>query len=95
MQKILPSAAAGKQSAARISRSSDLSDREREVFQLLGCGYGPSQTAEELQVSVKTVEGYLARLKKKLRIGDARTLRQYAIQQGRSARKPWPIKLCL
>jgi two-component system response regulator NreC len=65
-----------------------LSQREREVFQLLGCGYGPSQTAEELQVSVKTVEGYLARIKKKLHIGDARTLRQHAIQQGRPARNP-------
>jgi len=71
-----------------------LSKREGEVFQLLGCGYGPSQTAEELQVSVKTVEGYLARIKKKLRIGDARTLRQYAIQQGRSARAPKPINVC-
>ncbi len=72
-----------------------LSQREEEVFQLLGCGYGPSQTAAELQVSVKTVEGYLARIKKKLSIGDARTLRQYAIQQGRFAGKPRPISVSL
>ena len=77
-----------------IARSS-LSKREGEVFQLLGCGYGPSQTAEELNLSVKTVEGYLARIKKKLSIDDARTLRQYAIQQGRSATKPGPIDVCL
>ena len=70
-----------------IARSS-LSEREAQVFQLLGCGYGPSQTAEELQVSVKTVEGYLGRIKKKLHIGDARTLRQFAIQQGRATSKP-------
>ena len=72
-----------------------LSKREGEVFQLLGCGYGPSQTAEELQVSVKTVEGYLDRIKKKLHINDARTLRQYAIQQGRSPRRLRPTNAFL
>jgi DNA-binding NarL/FixJ family response regulator len=74
---------------------SSLSKREGEVFQLLGCGYGPSQTAQELQLSVKTVEGYLERIKKKLGIGDSRTLRQYAIQQGRVAKGPGPINVCL
>ena len=83
MQKVARSRGDG----VTTARSS-LSKREGEVFQLLGCGYGPSQTAEELHVSVKTVEGYLDRIKKKLHIGDARTLRQYAIQQGRSAKGP-------
>jgi DNA-binding NarL/FixJ family response regulator len=88
-------AATSGSTAATTARFASLSHREGEVFQLLGCGYGPSQTAEQLQVSVKTVEGYLARIKKKLSIGDARTLRQYAIQQGRSTRKPRPINGCL
>jgi DNA-binding NarL/FixJ family response regulator len=70
-----------------------LSKREGEVFQLLGCGYGPTQTAEELHLSIKTVEGYLGRIKKKLHIADARTLRQYAIQRGRSTRKLQPLHL--
>ena len=87
--------AAMKGSTAATLARSGLSKREGEVFQLLGSGYGPSQTAQELQVSVKTVEGYLARIKKKLSIGDARTLRQYAIQHGRSARRPRPISVCL
>ncbi len=87
MQKALQKAAISGSTAATVAPFTGLSQREREIFQLLGCGYGPSQTAEELQVSVKTVEGYLARIKKKLRIGDARTLRQYAIQQGRFATK--------
>ncbi len=95
MQKVLQKAAIRESTAATTVRFASLSQREGEVFQLLGCGYGPSQTAEELQVSVKTVEGYLARIKKKLSIGDARTLRLYAIQQGRSARKPRPINGCL
>ncbi len=75
MQKVLQKAAIRESTAATTVRFTSLSQREGEVFQLLGCGYGPSQTAEELQVSVKTVEGYLARIKKKLSIGDARTLR--------------------
>jgi DNA-binding NarL/FixJ family response regulator len=95
MQKVLQKAAISGSTDATTARSTRLSDREGEVFQLLGCGYGPSQTAEELQLSVKTVEGYLGRIKKKLHIADARTLRQYAIQQGRSARKRWPINMCL
>jgi DNA-binding NarL/FixJ family response regulator len=95
MQKVLQKAAIRESTAATTVRFARLSQREGEVFQLLGCGYGPSQTAEELQVSVKTVEGYLARIKRKLSIGDARTLRLYAIQQGRSARKPRPINGCL
>ena len=90
MQRVVRSKSAG----LTVVRSS-LSKREGEVFQLLGCGYGPSQTADELHVSVKTVEGYLDRIKKKLHIGDARTLRQYAIQQGRSARAPTPIDMSL
>jgi DNA-binding NarL/FixJ family response regulator len=57
-----------------------LSDRELEVFQLLGSGYGPSQIADELHLSVKTVEGYKARIKEKLLLKDARELVQQAIQ---------------
>ena len=94
MQNILQKAAAKRNNAASSDRPR-LSKREGEVFQLLGCGYGPSQTAEELRVSVKTVEGYLDRIKKKLQIGDARTLRQYAIQQGRSVGKPSRAEICL
>ncbi|HVM60902.1 MAG TPA: helix-turn-helix transcriptional regulator [Verrucomicrobiae bacterium] len=94
MQNILRKAAVKSHRATTSDRPS-LSKREGEVFQLLGCGYGPSQTAEELRVSVKTVEGYLDRIKKKLHIGDARTLRQYAIQQGRSMRKPPGVGICL
>jgi DNA-binding NarL/FixJ family response regulator len=56
-----------------------LSDRELVVFQLFGNGYGPSQIADELKLSVKTVEGYTARIKEKLLLKDARQLVQQAI----------------
>jgi DNA-binding NarL/FixJ family response regulator len=43
-----------------------LSDRELEVFQLLGRGYSTRQIAEELHVSFKTVQAFCARIKEKL-----------------------------
>jgi len=57
-----------------------LSDRELEVFNLLGKGFGTSQIAEKLKLSIKTVETYRAHLKEKLALTDASELRQYAIQ---------------
>lgn len=95
MQTVLRKTASSGSPAAAMARFAGLSRREAEVFRLLGCEYGPSQTAEVLQVSIKTVEGYLARIKKKLGIGDARALRQYAIQQGRSGGNPRPINVSL
>jgi DNA-binding NarL/FixJ family response regulator len=66
--------------AAVSSPLDKLSDRELEVYRLLGAGYGPSQIAAELQVSVKCVEVYMARLREKLSLKDARELHQHAIQ---------------
>src|SRR3954451_20826809 len=42
-----------------------LSDREREIFRLLGQGRTPSQIAEDLRLSLKTVQAYCARAKEK------------------------------
>jgi DNA-binding NarL/FixJ family response regulator len=57
-----------------------LSDRELEVFRLIGDGHGTRQIAEELHVSVKTVESYQAHIKEKLSLRSARELVQHAIQ---------------
>jgi DNA-binding NarL/FixJ family response regulator len=56
-----------------------LTDRELQVFQLIGGGMGTRQIAEELRVGVKTVESYRARIKEKLRFADANELLQQAI----------------
>ncbi len=80
--RILKEASAGHSLAAGLSVD-NLSDRELVVFQLLGTGYGPSQIADELHLSVKTVEGYMARIKEKLLLKDARQLLQQAIQWNR------------
>jgi DNA-binding NarL/FixJ family response regulator len=64
----------------RHSSIADLSDRELEVFRLIGEGHGTRQIAEELHLSVKTVESYQAHIKEKLSLRSARQLMQHAIQ---------------
>ena len=56
-----------------------LSDRELEVFRLVGQGFGTRQIAEELRVSVKTVETYRANIKEKLNLKNARELIKHAV----------------
>ncbi|TNE45705.1 MAG: response regulator transcription factor [Deltaproteobacteria bacterium] len=56
-----------------------LSNRELEVFQLLGEGFSTRQIADHLHVSVKTVESHRARIKTKLNLDDANTLLRFAI----------------
>jgi DNA-binding NarL/FixJ family response regulator len=58
----------------------DLSDRELEVFRLIGEGHGTRQIAEELHISVKTVESYQAHIKEKLSLKNSRELVQRAIE---------------
>ena len=57
-----------------------LSDRELEVFQLLGQGYETRQIAEKLRVSMKTVQAFCARIKEKLRLSTATELLREAIR---------------
>ncbi len=57
-----------------------LSDRELEVLHLIGEGHGTRQIAEELHLSIKTVESYQSHLKDKLSLKNSRELMQYAIQ---------------
>jgi DNA-binding NarL/FixJ family response regulator len=62
------------------SRLSALSDRELEVFRLIGEARGTRQIAEELHLSIKTVETYQAHIKDKLALRSGRELVQHAIQ---------------
>lgn len=55
-----------------------LSDRELQVFQLIGQGHGTRQIADELCVSVKTVESYRAHIKLKMNLKDAHELTRHA-----------------
>jgi DNA-binding NarL/FixJ family response regulator len=60
-----------------------LTDRELEVFQLLGQGLGVRQIAENLFVSVKTVEAHREHLKQKLELADSNELLRFAIEYNR------------
>jgi DNA-binding NarL/FixJ family response regulator len=59
---------------------SELTDRELEVFRLIGEGHGTRQIAEALHLSIKTVESYQAHIKDKLSLRSARELVQHAVQ---------------
>lgn len=58
----------------------NLTDRELEVFRLIGEGHGTRQIADQLHLSVKTIESYQAHIKEKLALRNARELVQHAIE---------------
>ena len=62
------------------SRIAALSDRELEVFRRIGEGRATREIAEELRLSVKTVETYQAHIKDKLSLRSGRELIQHAVQ---------------
>jgi DNA-binding NarL/FixJ family response regulator len=59
---------------------SRLSDREFQVFRLIGKGLGPTDIAASLGVSVKTVETYKDHLKRKLELENGRDLLRCAVR---------------
>ncbi|HPC96629.1 MAG TPA: response regulator transcription factor [Sedimentisphaerales bacterium] len=63
-----------------------LSDRELEVFRLIGEGYGTREMAEKLYLSVKTIETYRAHIKEKLDLQDANELLRAAIRWANAQR---------
>jgi DNA-binding NarL/FixJ family response regulator len=78
-KRILRQLAGGKVDTISTPMDS-LSDREIEVFRLIGQGYKVSKVAQRMHLSVKTVETYRARIKEKLSLADADELLRHAIQ---------------
>ena len=70
----------GAKTDAGVSAIDRLSDRELEVFTLIGQGRGTRQIAQKLHLSIKTIETYRAHIKEKLNLADAAELLQHAIQ---------------
>jgi DNA-binding CsgD family transcriptional regulator len=62
-----------------------LTDREFEVFELIGRGLGTAQMALELHISAKTVEVHRAHIKEKLQIETGSELIAYAARWAQSA----------
>jgi DNA-binding NarL/FixJ family response regulator len=59
---------------------SRLSDREFEVFRMMGKGVGPKEIAARLGLSVKTIETYQDHLKRKLGAANGRELLRLAME---------------
>ncbi|UCF15157.1 MAG: response regulator transcription factor [Phycisphaerales bacterium] len=66
-----------------------LTDRELEVFQLLGQGKGTAQIADQLCLSAKTIETYRSRIKEKLNLKGGSELMRCAFQWASTQDKAW------
>jgi DNA-binding NarL/FixJ family response regulator len=66
--------------ASAAGTADALSDRELEVFRRLGSGHSTRRIAEELHLSIKTVQAYCARIKEKLGYEDAIELARHAVR---------------
>ena len=69
-----------------VSRSDDkqgigaLSNRDLQVFEMIGQGIAPGKMAKQLNLSVKTIETHQAHIKKKLGVSSAHKLTHRAIR---------------
>jgi DNA-binding NarL/FixJ family response regulator len=59
-----------------------LSDREREVLQLVARGHSYKDIGEELYISAKTVENHVRNILKKLHLNRKQELIRYALEHG-------------
>ena len=69
-----------------------LSDRELQVFQLLGASYGVREIAAQFHLSRKTVETHCEKIKHKLSLHNAAELKQFARKwaaENLAASEPW------
>lgn len=70
----------GKRPTEEATPIDSLSDRELQVFAMIGQGMGPSEMAKQLHLSVKTIETHRAHIKEKLHLETAAELRRCAIE---------------
>jgi len=75
--RILNSLSNGQKSSSPFSR---LTDREFEIFRLIGDGHDSRDIARKLGVSPKTVDTHRSHIKQKLRLGSGMELICYAVR---------------
>ncbi len=80
MSARLLDAVTGRRPRGSTSPIEKLSDREFEVFRLLGKGRSTKQVAETLNLSSKTVDVHRSRIKEKLQLPDAASLVHQAVR---------------
>jgi DNA-binding NarL/FixJ family response regulator len=81
-EKVIEGYLDGKKSNRSLSSWESLSQREREVLKLIAEGYKNKEIAEDLCISLKTVEKHRANLMKKLDLHNAAALTVYAVNKG-------------
>ena len=75
--------ALGARLAAGADKESDeLSDRERDVLRLIALGHTNAEVAEQLYISIRTVESHRAHIQQKLRLSSRAELVKYALERG-------------
>jgi DNA-binding NarL/FixJ family response regulator len=79
---------AGAHANAEESRLHELSDRELEVFQLMGQGLATREVAQRLSLSIKTIESHCESLKRKLNAPTTEDLRRMAAQRAQNPQTP-------
>lgn len=70
----------GDKTTGSVTEIGSLSDRELDVFRLIGLGYETKRIALELRISFKTVQSHSARIKDKLRLENANELIREAVR---------------
>jgi DNA-binding NarL/FixJ family response regulator len=78
MQTLLLRQVRNKPKSGMVSVLSSLTDREYEIFRLIGMGMSSSEIADKLSRSVKTIEAHRANLKQKLGLRNAIELNRFA-----------------
>jgi DNA-binding NarL/FixJ family response regulator len=68
--------------ASRVPRHEQLSDRELEVLQRIVAGQRPTEIAEALHLSVKTVSTHKSRIQEKLQLSNTAALIRYGLEHG-------------
>jgi DNA-binding NarL/FixJ family response regulator len=81
-EKVIEGYLEGKGNSRSVSSWETLSQREREVLKLIAEGYKNKEIAEDLCISLKTVEKHRANLMKKLDLHNAAALTVYAVDRG-------------
>jgi DNA-binding NarL/FixJ family response regulator len=88
-EKLLYSLIGSAEPEANIPLIDRLTDRELEVFRMIGHGKATREIAEQLCLSVKTIETYRARIKQKLNLTSGSELMRCAFQWASGQDKAW------
>jgi DNA-binding NarL/FixJ family response regulator len=81
-EKVIEGYLEGKKTLKTTSAWDSLTQREREVLKLIAEGYKNKEVADDLYISLKTVEKHRANLMKKLDLHNAAELTALAMEKG-------------